>query len=118
MAGRDGKTIGCRVTENLKNRFERESRLRDMTLANVVEAFVIASENDDIDFIDKTFISKEPETNYKNRIDKCHDRFVDILTEKGYPENAISDMMENILNNAMEMGKYNSKRSRFSDTGC
>lgn len=118
MAGRNSKTIGCRVDDNLKNRFDRESRMRGMNLCDVVEAFVIASENDDIDFADKRYYSKEPIEDYTDILQRKYERFIEKLTDKEYPKEVIGAMIDNMIDQVNDMGKYNPKRSKISDTGC
>lgn len=120
MPAKNSRTIAFRVSDRLKERLEAEMRRRDFTLAKLAEAFVIASEGEEVDFVDGCICSKgcEAKPIEHDRIHRNLERFIEVLEDKGYPESFIIQATEQILEGAKVLGRYNPRRSKVFDAGC
>lgn len=119
MPTKDTVTVSMRVNECTKNKFEAMCEAIGYSKGDAFEMLLELWERGDIFYMDGELQVAKIEEKHtdSSRIQRNLDRFVETLTDKGYPENIIADIAENILNSAREMNRFNPKRSK-NDMGC
>lgn len=117
MGARNRVVTSIAFTGEDKKRVDDKVKYYGTTLSRLVLAAVEALDSGEIELIDGE-IYKADKPVYQDRVHRNFEKFVEIMTEKGYPQVAIEQATEQILEGTRGMGKYNPKRSRYSDTGC
>lgn len=95
MPTKNSGIISIRVSNEAKNRFESMLKISGMTKTDFVNEMCDRYEE---------YYGEEPE--YRDRVHRDLDRFIEILTEKGYPDAAIGVYTEQIVRKAKDMERY------------
>ena len=129
MPSKDKKVIGVKVNEKDYQRIETYANTHNISISAMVKLYFDALETGDIS-IEKGelkigvnpngyAVSEEIDTPFGQKIEKKLDK----LRERGYPENFIYSMKEQILNGLdsqidMLPKKFDARRMKNDDCGC
>ena len=129
MPSKDKKVIGVKVSEKDYQRIETYANTHNISISAMVKLYFDALETGEIS-IEKGelkigvnpigyAISEELDTPFGQKVDRKFDK----LRERGYPENFIYSMKEQILNGLdsqidMLPKKFDARRMKDSDCGC
>ena len=129
MPSKDKKVIGVKVNEKDYQRIETYANTHNISISAMVKLYFDALETGDIS-IEKGelkigvnpisyAVSEEIDTPFGQKIEKKLDK----LRERGYPDNFIYSLKEQILNGldnqiSMLPKKFDARRMKNDDCGC